>query len=350
MNFLVPRQLRTESSSVINIVPLLCLVTSYTNQSSFLALHLLCYITQKAMMEDQVEDERKNTESLAEAESTDDGLSLKEQEKFQGAEIPSIPDASLLDQELDATDSKESGMNSVVESTDAQEATDKLEGTAELETTAEDTINKTNDPTTVQTCESEYREDYEDEATNILRAASSDSTASSEIPPPPPPDNDDGGDDDEINSEGGVPTDEEYEMDRKNGETEKDIITPINYVEPLQQSTSQDNFTSSGAAKVESNGTCTKIETRLVKAIEDAEITSHRSPDLIALTKEYQAVRKRLRSLIKSTKAYQKATKQVEQARSVVSIHVRSPQYTYTIVAHTSFSVRSVISRIRVAF
>jgi hypothetical protein len=64
----------------------------------------------------------------------------------------------------------------------------------------------------------------------------------------------------------------------------------------------------------------TQVASRLAKALEEMSPSSaHRSPDLVPLTKDFQNMRKKLRSLIVSAKAYQKATLKVEKSRSKVS-------------------------------
>lgn len=69
-----------------------------------------------------------------------------------------------------------------------------------------------------------------------------------------------------------------------------------------------------------SSNSKTKIDRRLIQALDDADFSqTQRSPDLVPLTRNYQAFRKQLRALIVSIKAYRKTMEQMESARSKVS-------------------------------
>lgn len=66
----------------------------------------------------------------------------------------------------------------------------------------------------------------------------------------------------------------------------------------------------------------TKIGARLVKAVEKMETdNAYRSPDLVPLIKDFQKMRKKLKSIIKAAKTYQAAILRLEDARAKVSIY-----------------------------
>jgi hypothetical protein len=208
----------------------------------------------------------------------------------------SCPNTSLLDQELDVTESRDSE-TVAKESTCTTAPPEQMD--IKLVLLEREESQKVAPP----------EENVEDEEGHdrILRTASSDSTASSEIPPPPPPEHDSS-----VASEEDVPTDEEdtSPSKKKLGNNETAL--------PESTSTEVPPPSSSPSKKNDLSTNKTKVAARLVKAIEDSESHDHRSPELVPLTKEYQNLRKRLRSLIASAKAYQAATRQVEQARSKV--------------------------------
>jgi hypothetical protein len=139
----------------------------------------------------------------------------------------------------------------------------------------------------------DYDEDEDDDEPGLNRSANS--SFSSDIPPPPTENIEV-----DTDAEEEVPSDEEHEEP----ETPKTVITVV---------------TSSPPSKEDMSKYTTKIAARLDKAVEDSVGHQHRSPDLVPLTTNYQTMRKRLRSMVKSAKSYQKATRQLEDARSNVS-------------------------------
>ena len=63
-----------------------------------------------------------------------------------------------------------------------------------------------------------------------------------------------------------------------------------------------------------------KISDRLDKVLEQkTPVKNHRSPDLVPLTKDYEDLKKNLRSLVTTSKAYHEATKQLDKSRTEVS-------------------------------
>ena len=63
-----------------------------------------------------------------------------------------------------------------------------------------------------------------------------------------------------------------------------------------------------------------KISDRLDKVLEQkTPAKNHRSPDLVPLTKDYEDLKKNLRSLVTTSKTYHEATKQLDKSRTEVS-------------------------------
>ena len=63
-----------------------------------------------------------------------------------------------------------------------------------------------------------------------------------------------------------------------------------------------------------------KISDRLDKVLEQkTPVKNHRSPDLVPLTKDYEDLKKNLRSLVTTSKTYHEATKQLDKSRTEVS-------------------------------
>ena len=63
-----------------------------------------------------------------------------------------------------------------------------------------------------------------------------------------------------------------------------------------------------------------KISDRLDKVLEQkTPVKNNRSPDLVPLTKDYEDLKKNLRSLVTTSKAYHEATKQLDKSRTEVS-------------------------------
>jgi len=63
----------------------------------------------------------------------------------------------------------------------------------------------------------------------------------------------------------------------------------------------------------------TKINDRLTEALKNApKSEKKRSPDLVPLTHEYEAMKKRLRSLIAAAKNFYEATKKLDTTRMEV--------------------------------
>ena len=64
-----------------------------------------------------------------------------------------------------------------------------------------------------------------------------------------------------------------------------------------------------------------KISDRLDKVLDqNTPVTKHRSPDLIPLTRDYEDLKKKLRSLVTTSKAYHEVTQQVDKSRTAVSL------------------------------
>ena len=160
----------------------------------------------------------------------------------------------------------------------------------------------------------EDAEDYsnfynEDEPGEIPMSPSSDSDASSIIPPPPPPE-----DEEDEEEEDDSPSDEETEIP-------PEVPTPVATTTVTTPSKEESKVTPTPSPVTKEDlqkQFKTKVAARLAKALEDAELTEHRSPEIVPLNAKYQALRKRLRSLIASAKGYQKATRKLEEARSTV--------------------------------
>jgi len=69
-------------------------------------------------------------------------------------------------------------------------------------------------------------------------------------------------------------------------------------------------------AEAQNKAYMTNIDDRLTKAVENAKEQKNRSPDLVGLSKEFDNMRKQLRTLIVSTKKYNEAYIQSETARA----------------------------------